>query len=92
MADCRAVALKLNEKDVPSQGYLPADCCQSCHEDHEEHGVPLCSAGYDDELEVCCIYATRWGLRGSEPVDTSRSPFPAMAQREARLFGAGWRG
>ena len=52
MKGCREVAAELG-LDVPEGPYLPADCCESCHEDDNLGYMPLADTP-DGTARVCC--------------------------------------
>jgi len=36
-------------------GWNISDCCESCHEDHDEYGYDLCAITVNGQkLQVCC--------------------------------------
>lgn len=50
MSGCAEIAMELGLAVEP--GYLPIECCNSCHDDHDETGEPLILT--EDGAEVCC--------------------------------------
>lgn len=55
-----AAELGLSVKD----GYLPRECCYSCHDDYSLHSEPL--IWLDDETQVCCAIARLVDSHGLE--------------------------
>lgn len=57
---CREVALQLGLE--VAEGFLPAECCSSCHEDADEGYADL--IWIEGEVQVCCtIYRLMSGVR-----------------------------
>lgn len=50
MRGCRDIAIELGLEVL--KGFLPAVCCESCHEDADEGYQELISHG--DDIRVCC--------------------------------------
>lgn len=53
MRYCRDVAIELGVA-VPDGPFLPAECCNSCHDDYAEGWADL--IWIDDETQVCCAW------------------------------------